>query len=556
MPTPRWYQHPVTVFLVPLIAFLCLPQIYRFLPFNTDPSYDVGKLHEIASWMDAIYVILANSTFIPHNAITRGPHKINTTAIPCKPDRSVLRLIEILPYVDISLVQEPDWIYGGWFMDYRNPEHLAELCDPLRGESIDWTDYMAPSDVALTNWGTGGWNNDRTFVMIYNTEKDSIRIFDAELWVEPPVAKHEFGNEMNDWWFEDGEPIWDRNDGAPHVLRAVTNNYRQLKWTPWATSNREDGFGAPNEVIKTVLDRNGWPDTFESDQFNADFIRAKHKPSGKGYAQKAFKRIEELAGFNHTMVEHGVTWYDSDKGQIRWQEERALRDRKTYEETVDIEERELRQYRYQSAVWVIEDLRTELEAANSEVERLCPDGVCTKEEDMILWEYSAMQRTYEEASYSNDLEHCEHLLHNTPPYDPAWLDKCTENRATWRVWLDLAFEQSHSEAVAHCERSGCELLPFKDVFDRARDKIADYQQRVARRLADIERVEAEYKGRLPELGAKARKQIEADMDPERSSVWYLETQIQAIKEEMARLNKGASAERGQKVLFEHLREDD
>lgn len=144
MPGPRrWYQHPFAAFLVPLVTVLCLPQLYKFLPFTINPSYDDGKLQKIASLMDDIYVTLANLTFIPHNAITRGPHNINTSAIACKPSPSVLRLIELLPYVDISLIQEPDWIYGGYFMDYRNPEHLAELCDPLRGQSIGWTDYMA-----------------------------------------------------------------------------------------------------------------------------------------------------------------------------------------------------------------------------------------------------------------------------------------------------------------------------------------------------------------------------------------------------------------------------
>ncbi len=138
MSNPRWLRHPVTVFLVPLIALLGLPQLYELLPHETNSSYDITKLQAIVSSMNDIYGTLANSTFIPRNAITRGPHTINNAAIPCKPSASVLRLIELLPYVDLSLVQEPDWIYGGYFMGYRDPGHLAELCDPLRGQSIGW----------------------------------------------------------------------------------------------------------------------------------------------------------------------------------------------------------------------------------------------------------------------------------------------------------------------------------------------------------------------------------------------------------------------------------
>jgi uncharacterized protein (UPF0297 family) len=256
-----------------------------------DPSYDEAKLQKVADLMTDIYTVLANSTFIPHNAITLGPHTINKTALPCKPHAAVLRLIKLLPYVDVSLVETDDWFDGGSFMDYRNPEHLAELCDPLRGQSFGWTDYMSPDDVALTNWGTGGWNNDRTFVMIYNTARNSIRAYDGEEWLERRRAKDLFSSEMNEWWFEEADEYgtWDRTDGAPLVLRAIVSNFRSLLWTPWAMSNKEDGFGVPFGVptdhIKELLRQNGWPNTFNSTQFRADFTRAKHKPSGKGDAE-------------------------------------------------------------------------------------------------------------------------------------------------------------------------------------------------------------------------------------------------------------------------------
>lgn len=442
-------------------------------------------------------------------------------------------------------------------MDYRNPDHLAELCDPLRGEAIGWTDYMAPSDVALTNWGTGGWNNDRTFVMIYNIKKHSIRTFDAELWVERAVAEQFWHKEMNDWWFEDnGEFVWDRSDGAPHILRAIANNYRHLTWTPWTTSNRENGFGAAHEVIKTLLHQNGWPNTFDTDQFNADFIRAQHKPSGKGYAEQSLKRIDQLAGYNHTVIEDDLTWYDTDEGQIRGWEKRLLRDRSQYESESNAEERELKRYYYQRTIWVLEDAKEELKAAQADVERLCPDGVCTKEEDMVLWEYLALQRTHEEERYSNYSEHCRHLLDVTPSYYPDLSDKCIANKLTRRKWLDLALEQSRTEAVAHCEHSSCELLPFKDVYDRARDLIVKLQQQTASDVADLKRLDAEYKSKMSALGVKARSQIESDMAERENFKSWRETQIERIREEMARLKKGETADRGRKGLFDILRKEE
>ncbi|KAF2626313.1 hypothetical protein BU25DRAFT_93929 [Macroventuria anomochaeta] len=558
MPTPRWLQHPVAVFLLPLITFLCLPQLYKLLPYGTDPSYDDTKLQRIASLMDDIYSILVNSTFIPHNAITRGPHLINTTAIPCKPSASVLRLMELLPYVDLSLVQEPDWIYGGHFMDYRNPEHLAGLCDPLRGQSIGWTDYMAPSDVALTNWGTGGWNNDRTWVMIYNTERDAIRIFDAEMWIEETQAQHEFGEEMEGWWFEDiGEwGMWSREDGAPHILRAIANNYRSLKWTPWRTSNREEGFGVPPQTIETLLQRNGWPNVFNSDHFNAEFIRAQHKPSGKGHAEAAHRLIDSLAGYNRTIVEDDITSYEADPGRIYYMQQRLHHHREALAKSADMEEQQLHEWRIQRTTWALKDLQADLETAQAEVATLCPDGACVKEEDMILWEFVALQRTHEEARYTNSSKKCEHQLFYYPSNDPEWLEKCIKNKATKRTWLDMAFEQSQTEALAHCEETGCELVPFQDVFSRVRNKIAEIERIIVSDTAGLERMETEYQHKIPEFGTKARNEFAMDDSALANGRWYLKDKIELLEDEMAKLERGEGSERERKWLFDYLRDDD
>lgn len=416
--------------------------------------------------MGDIYGVLANSTFIPHNAITKGPHVINTTSIPCQPSASVLRLIELLPYVDISLVKEPDWIYGGHFMDYRNPKHLAELCDPLRGESIGWTDYMEQTDVALTNWGTGGWNNDRTWVMIYNTERDSIRIFDAELWVQRQSAERKFGEEMNKWWFEEhGQFEWDRTDGATHILRAIANSYRHLRWTPWGTSNREDGFGVPTETISTLLKRNGWPDVFDPAQFNSDFMRAQHRPP-----------VEKSDDVSHE--------------------------------------------------------RTEVP------------------------EFLALQRTLEEARYTNNTEKCVHGQHYHPSNDPDVLEKCMTNKATERKWLDLALEQSRIDALAYCEEVGSHLPPFEDVFQRTRKRIADFEQMIADRTAELERRDAEPQDQLPDFGTEARDEIERQISQLANSRWYIAEHIETLEEEMAKLKRGETAERGRKWVFDYLRDHD
>ncbi|KAJ4330748.1 hypothetical protein N0V87_009728 [Didymella glomerata] len=557
---PRWLQHPVTVFLIPLVTFLALPNLYKLLPYVADPSYDETRLQRVASLMDDIYTTLADSTFIPHNAITRGPHVINQTALPCTPSASVLRLMELLPYVDLSLVDEPDWIHGGHFMDYRNTEHLAELCDPCRGRSFDWTDYMSPNDIALTNWGTGGWNNDRTWVMIYDTARDAIRIFDAELWVTRWGAEREFGKEMDSWWFEDdGELWWDRDDGASHILRAIANNYKTLERTPWATSNRENGFGASPEIIKNLLLRNGWLATFDRDQFNADFIRGKHKPSGKGHAEAALRDIDSIAGFNRSIfspIEDGWTDWDADVGEWWYAQDRLKRHRQQLAEAADPEERQVQEWHIQHTIWHLKDLQDRLDIARAGVARLCPDDVCVKEEDLILWEFVALQRTYEEAYHTNISQLCEHRLHYTPSDDPDWLAKCVENEKSERLWLDLAYHHSEAEALAHCKKTGSQLLTFKTVFDRARDEIAGLEKTIVDGDAGLERLETAYKDKLPDLKEKARILYAADESALINRRWYIRDQIEILQEEIAKLERGEGKERERKWLFDYLRGDE
>ncbi|KAF3054054.1 hypothetical protein E8E11_010751 [Didymella keratinophila] len=555
---PRWLQHPVMVFVIPLITLLALPELYKFLPYVADPSYDEARLQRIANLMDDTYTILADATFIPHNAITRGPHVINHTALPCTPSAAVLRLVEMLPYVDLSLVDEPDWVHGGHFMDYRNPQHLAELCDPCRGQSIDWTDYMSPNDVALTNWGTGGWNNDRTWVLIYDTKRDAIRIFDAELWVTRGGAEREFGRQMHSWWFEDnGELWWDRDDGASHVLRAITNNYKSLEWTPWGTSNRENGFGVSPDVIKNLLIRNGWLKTFDRDQFNADFIRGKHKPSGMGYAEAALRDIERIAGSNQSVfspIEDGWTDWDANVGEWWYAQDRLKRHRQQLAEATDLEEHQVQEWHIQHTEWHLEDLRGRLDTARAEIARLCPNDVCVQEEELILWEFVALQHTYEEVNYTNISQVCEHKVYYTPSDDPAWLDKCISNKRLEHSWLDLAYRQSEAEALAYCKKTGYELLPFKTVFDRARDKITDLEKMIIDDDAALKRLGTAYKDKLPDMKEKASILYAADESALINRRWYIREEIETLEEEMAKLERGEERERGRKWLYDYLRD--
>jgi len=121
--TRRRYQDPLVVFVVVLIAFLGFYRIYSPSATISSPSphdndvdiqvvetYNEDQLQEVAALMDEIYTMLANASFIPHDSIKRGPHQINSTASPCRRDAADLRLIEILPYVDVPLLDDDHWL--------------------------------------------------------------------------------------------------------------------------------------------------------------------------------------------------------------------------------------------------------------------------------------------------------------------------------------------------------------------------------------------------------------------------------------------------------------
>ncbi|KAF2257896.1 hypothetical protein CC78DRAFT_166680 [Lojkania enalia] len=91
-----------------------------------------AHLQEVASLMDDIYKTFAKMTFIPEMSIKRGPHTISSELTQqYELDPIVIKLMEILPYVDREEIDERVFLYGGEFIDFRNVEDLEQSRDPL-----------------------------------------------------------------------------------------------------------------------------------------------------------------------------------------------------------------------------------------------------------------------------------------------------------------------------------------------------------------------------------------------------------------------------------------
>jgi hypothetical protein len=554
----RW---PLSVLLavgvgIPLFVLLCGPMLYNLLaPYPILPTSE-AQLQEVAALLDDIYTTLANMTFIPATAIKRGPHNINTTAIPCQRDSSVLRLMEIMPYVDRFEVKEhgevsrTDWLYGGEFIDYRLLEHLIEGCDPVRSENT-WF-HTGPNMVALTSWGSGGWNGDATHVLVYDTARNAIGVWDGEDWIrlydqdDPGHAYYDhtgvglFNHSItanlavgrDGWQWE----IW---FDAPTLLRRMLHAYQFIAWTPWETSNREDGWGVTDDVVKELLRKNGWPHIFEGDQFNADFIRAKHTPTGRGLAEDVLNTIEELQGKPEEEGKYHAI------GRIPQTKQDIERLERLIEKETDENTRWYWVYRAQSDRWNLARDEADLEEAKITVERLCPGGLCVKDVDLILWEFFSLGKEYKKAqdrlppekSCESDLKDMAGRL----PNSPERYNNCVAKRHREAHWLQLAYTQSEADALTRGT-----LLPRPSLIDRANTEIKKMEQQITRAKAQALEMYA-WLPTLPENAEWARTEFERAASAMQNWPWNIKATIEWYEQQLA--------DGGDKVRLERCLDD-
>jgi hypothetical protein len=73
------------------------------------------------------------------------------------------------------------------------------------------------------------------------------------------------------------------------------------------------------------------------------------------------------------------------------------------------------------------------------------------------------------------------------------MNECIADKVAERYYLQLAAAQCMVEAKAHCDKMGCELLPFEDVFTRAQIKIAEMEGKIKANEERLERMDEEAK---------------------------------------------------------------
>jgi hypothetical protein len=393
--------------------------------------------------------------------------------------------MELLPYVDVTQVQEPDVLDRVFFMDYRTVKDLKYGCDPLLEGPFH--DYMTPDTIALTRSGASDRNFDNARTMMYYAEKNAIRVHDGEMFIanyEDRMGKYDdwsgvgifsVGVQATKGLFHQDFLEW---FDAPSLLTRFRDAYQTGKSSPWETSFPDgDGWRVDGKNITALLRKNGWPDSFNADQFRVDLIRAQNKPSGLGYAEVAFKSLDDLQGneVKHPEFPHN--------GEIAGARRFLISLEKDLERSKNSKERLRLAWVIHCAKREIERYETELLAAKKDIQRLCPNDTCIAPQDMILWEYRAIEKEYTKAqAAANTTVQCQRKMNDLPtwaPPDSHRFNNCIARLDLEQHWLNLAYHQTQSEARAHCARTNISLLPPDTLELRATAQIAAIERRRA-----------------------------------------------------------------------------
>ena len=183
------------------------------------------------------------------------------------------------------------------------------------------------------------------------------------------------------------------------------------------------------------------------------------------------------------------------------------------------------------------------------MQRLCPNNVCVEEADIILWEFRAIEKEHAKSQVAtNATAKCEaHMnkVNKSSPLDPTRLPNCVTQLQQKRHWLYLAYQQTRTEALAHCARTNQSLLPADTLEDRAARKIAEIETHIAAHKHVMqEMVDWQNDMNVPAVAAEAQRDWETGNAP-----LFQEEELRKVLERLA--------DGGDKMsLWRHLESED
>lgn len=146
-------------------------------------------------------------------------------------------------------------------------------------------------------------------------------------------------------------------------------------------------------------------------------------------------------------------------------------------------DRDLHTFRAQRIRWDLKNVERRLAKAQKELEALCPTGTCVEEGDQVLWDLLKLQTEYEFWQTTTPELECKIDLYDWKdrvPQDHSRHHNCIRKRRREYDWFAQAIEQTKEEALAHCTKTGCSLLPIPTLEELVDKRIEELEDDIVR----------------------------------------------------------------------------
>lgn len=512
LPAPRPPQPPpqtfrlrcnfrtiVTLALFALATFLLYTDqngLFSYLKsFIRDPmtpnlsTAHKAQLQEVADELLTIYKTLVEMRYLDPEGIQPGPHLVSEELEKTWDEHglspSVKYLYSILPYIDTKKAGQGDFILGGQFADFRDPEEVEQGRDPFYAspEDDNFSDedgpYMLPWVTPLSRLG------NHNSVIIYDSLDHRIWIIDQIGWesTDPalkgvPEARQSSRNRMAFHHFP--------SRPAGEVLRDINKWYRTLHLLPGGGEEAGPEWYNEDIGLEGLYRKNGWPDNFDGDAFQSDQIRRYAAVRAKYLIEEPLRILEMdkrlLKNWNHQIETLAANVEKAETEDDKWMAEFELSNRITYKK--------------------YHEKFTEMH--HQAVLKLCPLNVCQQEKHLPLWELETVQILA--AQEQQDLrDKFKALNQNQSPEETDRLESAYRRQQRRATAYQNAYEASKAEADKLEE--GQDSEEWKDVLARMKSvqKEADaYKLQVMeKQIAETE----QWLEQVPESAVKTREYI-------------------------------------------------
>jgi len=251
-----------------------------------------------------------------------------------------------------------------------------------------------------------------------------------------------------------------------------------------------------HDAFAALYRKNGWPSDFDGDAFEVDVARWTAVEDAKYHAEAPLMEVEKFE-----------LW-------ARFDEDAEARLRRKLTEAHSEDEPWLTRFE----LWMKKEsnLRNahDLQKAREEAVRLCPGGVCLKEEDVILWELEYLRQGAKEKH--NDVWTSREWEEESKTSNPEW-ERGYNNAACRAEKETVTYDKALAVAEADAQRlrpsvdfaavTGMESLDNNDIEgDIARDK--EWMLRFGREIDSVK----EWALRILMGLSKAHAAVDYDVD--------------------------------------------